>query len=76
MKTLLLILTVFLLSCSCGKQRAYTVHTAYGSGWNRSSTYIKCDSVKLIDAKHARVFKDGTATDLYAEEILISGNEW
>lgn len=73
MKALLLILVVFLLSCSPGKERPYTVHTSYGTGWDLSGTHISCDSVKLFDAKHARVYVDGTATDLYADRILVSG---
>lgn len=72
MKPLLLILTVLLLSCNSDKKRMYTVHTAYGSGWSQSSSSITCDSVKLFDANHARVYKDGTATDLYADKILVS----
>lgn len=48
------------------------VHTSYGSGWDLSSTTVKCDSVKLITPKHARVYVDGVATDLYADEILVS----
>ena len=73
MKTIQLILTVFLISCSSGKERAYTVYTSYGYGWELSSAYIRCDSAKLFDAKHARVYVDGTATDLYADRIMVTG---
>jgi hypothetical protein len=74
MKTLLLMLTVLLLSCSSGKQRPYIVFTSYGSGWDVSSSNIRCDSVKLFDTKHAKIYIDGTATDVYADRILITDN--
>lgn len=73
MKKLLLIMTVLLLSCS-GNSRKYLVYTSYGSGWDRSQITVKCDSVKVFDPRHVQVYIDGTATDLYADRILITDN--
>lgn len=77
MKNIILVLVILLISCNptpthIEKQREYRVHTSYGSGWDLSSTTVKCDSVKLITPKHARVYVDGVATDLYADVILVS----
>ena len=74
MKQLSLIIVLFLMSCHNHKERKYTVYTSYGSGWNLSSSHIACDSVKLFNPHHARVYIDGFATDLYADRILVSGN--
>jgi SPX domain protein involved in polyphosphate accumulation len=73
MNKLLLIMTVLLLSCSA-KHRPYLVYTSYGSGWDVSGTTVRCDSVKVFDPRHAQVYIDGTATDLYADRILITDN--
>jgi len=75
MKKLLLICLVAFTACQSGKDRPYIVFTAYGDGWVKSSTSIRCDSVKLFDKSHARVYIDGSATDVYADEILISSND-
>ncbi len=64
-------MTVLLLSCS-GNSKKYSVYTSYGFGWGRSETHIRCDSVKMLDAQHVKIFIDGTATDIYANQILIS----
>lgn len=72
MKNIILVLVILLISCNEGKQREYKVHTSYGSGFNSPSTTVNCDSVKLITPKHARVYVDGVATDLYADQILVS----
>lgn len=74
MKKLLLICLVAFTACQSGVHRPYIVFTAYGTGWKKSSTSIRCDSVKLFNKGYARVYIDGAATDLYADEILISNN--
>lgn len=58
------------MSCSAEKMR-YEVYTIHGTGWDKVSSRIRCDSVKMITPTHARVYIDGTVTDLYADEILI-----
>lgn len=72
MKNIILALIFLLFSCKTEKRREYKVHTIYGSGFNSPSTTVNCDSVKLITPKHARVYVDGVATDLYADQILVS----
>jgi hypothetical protein len=74
MKKLLLLILVAFTACHHGKDRPYIVYTSYNKGWDRSTTYLYCDSVKLFDRNHACVYIDGAATDLYAEQILISSN--
>lgn len=74
MKTLLLFIIVVFTACHANKYRPYTVFTSYGKGWDRSSTHIQCDSVKLFNKSHACIYVDGVPTDIYAEEILISNN--
>jgi hypothetical protein len=73
MKTLLLLILIAFTACE-GTHRPYIVFTEYGFGWDKSSTYIRCDSVKLFDKSHARVYIEGSATDVYADQILISSN--
>ena len=75
MKNIILLIVILLISCNPAqihreKQRGYKVHTSYGLGL--SSTTVNCDSVKMITPKHARVYVDGVATDLYADKILVS----
>jgi hypothetical protein len=72
MKNTILVMVILLVSCKTGKQRVYKVHTSYGTGWDLSSSMVKCDSVKLITPKHARIYVDGVATDLFADQILVS----
>ena len=74
MKKLLLFVLIAFTSCQPRKHRAYIVYTSYDKGWNRLSSQISCDSVKMFDKNHARVYIDGAATDVYAHEILISNN--
>lgn len=74
MKKILLFVMITFISCQHRKHRAYIVYTSYGKGFDRLSTNIICDSVKVFDKNHARVYIDGAATDLYAHEILISNN--
>lgn len=71
MKNIILAMVVLLASCKTGKQRAYVVYTSVGTGWNSSSINIRCDSVKLITPKHACIYIDGTATDIFADQILV-----
>lgn len=73
MKFIFAILMILLLSCNDNhKHREYTVYLHRGKGWNSASTTINCDSVKMFNSTHARVYVDGVATDIFADDIMVS----
>lgn len=71
MRTLLFFILVTVVSCT-GLPRKYRVFISNGSGWEKSATYIDCDSATMINKTEAIIYIDGHSSHIYAERILIS----
>jgi hypothetical protein len=66
----ILLMAIALTSCA-RLTRTYKVFLINGS---YSQTIIDCDSVKMQSQTRATVYVNGTATEVFADKIMVSTN--
>ncbi len=66
----------FITSCKPDRSKYTVVYTATGSGWDMSSTEMRCDSATMINEKTVVVYYDGRKSTIYADKILINVKEY
>lgn len=73
-KLILLIMLATLFSCKKESKYRFTVTCSNGTGMSSSWYSIECDSVKMLSAKKALVYVDGSELSIEATNHISVGS--
>lgn len=75
-KICIILLAVALISCSkpTVKNRPLSLVSVNGSGWERTTSYLKCDSVQMVSTSEAYAWVDGVKMKIVAEKLRVCSN--
>lgn len=65
---------VFLCGGCDDTVKGYTLNYGEGSGWNRRSVVIACDSFQMVTPKQCIFWKDGKKGNIIATETILVNN--